>query len=265
MKQLLFLLLLGGAGLGLAPTAARAQTTDTTRTRPAVKPQLNTAPPGSAPVPAPPRPAPATVPPVYQPAPTAPAPDPNVPASNAPYDPNRPSGMDLPQRPGVAPPPPPLRKYFLYTNLGLGFSGYNGYNQFSASIAPAVGYRFSERFAAGPGLSYAYNSYAFGNGGPSFKTSSLGVKGFAQFIVYKEFFLHGEYEVTKAEVLGYDQFGNVGVYKGTVKTPLAGVGYRNRFSDRAAADIVVLYNFNDGFDDIYGQPVIRFSFLFDLK
>ncbi|RIY13880.1 hypothetical protein D0T11_02015 [Hymenobacter rubripertinctus] len=256
------MLLFGGASLGLAPTVW-AQRTDSTRT---VKPQLNTAPPGSAPVP--------TAPPVYQPAPTAPAPttpppdatpDPNVPASRAPYDPSRPSGMDLPQRPGVAAPPPPLRKYFLYTNLGLGFSGYNGYNQFSASIAPAVGYRFSERFAAGPGISYAYNHYSFGNGGPSISTKSLGFKGFAQFIVYKEFFVHGEYEVTNAEVLGYDLLGNLGVYKNTVATPLAGVGYRNRFSDRAAADIVVLYNFNDGFNDIYGQPVIRFSFLFDLK
>ena len=261
MKRLLFLMLFGGASLGLAPTVW-AQRTDSTRT---VKPQLNTAPPGSAPVP--------TAPPVYQPAPPAPTtpppaatPDPNVPASNAPYDPNRPSGMDLPQRPGVAAPPPPLRKYFLYTNFGLGFNGYNGYNQFSASLAPAIGYRFSERFAAGPGISYAYNSYSFGQGGPNIKTNSLGFKGFAQFIVYKEFFLHAEYEVTKAETLGIDYTNNVVyTFKHTVRTPLAGAGYRTRFSDRAAADIVVLYNFNDGFDDIYGQPVIRFSFLFDLK
>ncbi|WP_019946627.1 hypothetical protein [Hymenobacter aerophilus] len=267
MKRLLFSLLLGGTGLALAPAAAQAQTTpaDTTRT---VKPQLNTAPPGSAPARRPPptprtepqQPAPATAPPVYQP-------DPNVPASRAPaYDPNRPSGMDLPNRPGVAPPPPPLRKYFLYTNFGLGFSGYDGYNQFSASVAPAIGYRFTERFAAGPGISYAYNSYSFGRGGPTIKTNSLGFKGFAQFIVYKEFFLHAEYEYTKAETLGIDyNNGIVYTYKHDVRTPLAGVGYRNRFGERFAADIVVLYNFNDGFDDIYGQPVIRFSFMYDLK
>ncbi|MBT9392403.1 hypothetical protein KLP40_04440 [Hymenobacter sp. NST-14] len=262
MKRLLFLMLIGGASLvGLAPTVS-AQTTDTTRTS---KPQLNTAPPGGAPAPRQPAP-------VYQPATPAPAtpapastPDPNVPASRAPYDPSRPSGLDLPQRPGVAAPAPPLRKYFLYTNFGLGFNGFSGYNQFSASLAPAIGYRFSERFAAGPGISYAYNSYTFGRGGPTIKTNSLGFKGFGQFIVYKEFFLHAEYEVTKAEVLGYDQSGNLGIFKRTVRTPLAGAGYRTRFSDRAAADIVVLYNFNDGFDDIYGQPVIRFSFLFDLK
>ncbi|RSK45244.1 hypothetical protein [Hymenobacter rigui] len=255
MKRHLFLMLISGAGLvGLAPTVS-AQTTDTTRT---VKPQLNTAPPGSAPAP--------TAPPVYQPAPVqAPVPDRNVPASNAPYDPSRPSGMDLPQRPGVAAPAPPLRRYFLYTNFGLGFNSYNGYSQFSGSLAPAIGYRFTERFAAGPGISYAYNSYSF-SGLPTIKTNSIGLKAFAQFIAYKEFFLHAEYEVTNAETLGIDYTTNtVFTYKHTVRTPLAGAGYRTRFSDRAAADIVVLYNFNDGFDDIYGQPVIRFSFLFDLK
>jgi len=256
MKRLLFLMLISGAGLvGLAPTVS-AQTTDTTRTS---KPQLNTAPPGSAPAPRQPAP-------VYQPAPTAPiAPDPNVPASNQPFDPSRPSGMDLPQRPGVAPPPPPLRKYFLYTNFGLGFSSLYGFSQFSASLAPAIGYRFTERFAAGPGISYAYNSYSL-RGTDGIKTNSLGVKGFAQFIAYKEFFLHAEYEVTQAEVLYQDQnTGQLFKRKLNVRTPLAGAGYRTRFSDRAAADIVVLYNFNDGFEDIYGQPVIRFSFLFDLK
>ncbi|MET4104908.1 hypothetical protein [Hymenobacter sp. UYP22] len=258
MKRLFFLMLMSGAGLvGLAPTVS-AQTTDTTRT---VKPQLNTAPPGTAPTPRPQQP-------VYQPAPapTVPtAPDPNVPASNMPYDPNRPSGLSLPERPGVAAPPPPLRKYFLYTNFGLGFSSYGGYSQFSGSIAPAIGYRFTEKFAAGPGISYAYNSYS-ARGFQSIKTNSLGLKAFAQYIVYKQFFLHAEYEVTKAEVLFQDpSTGYLYPGKLTVRTPLAGAGYRNRFSDRAAADIVVLYNFNDGINDIYGQPVIRFSFLFDLK
>lgn len=255
MKRLLFLMIFGGASLGLAPTIS-AQVTDTTRT---TKPQLNTAPPGAAPA--------RTPAPVYQPTPTAPTEpaQPGVPASSAPYDPSRPSGLDLPQRPGVAAPEPPMRRYFLYSNFGLGFSSLYGFNQFSASLAPAIGYRVSKRFAIGPGISYAYNSYS-ARGYQGIKTNSLGVKGFAQFMVFNQFFLHGEYEVTKAEVLYQDQYTGQ-LYKGklTVKTPLAGAGYRQQISDRAAADIVVLYNFNDGINDIYGQPVIRFSFLFDLK
>ena len=279
MKRLLFLMLSGGASLGLAPTVWAQTTTDSTRT---VKPQLNTAPPGSAPVPQAPVPAPATTPPVYQPAPPVPAPttpaDPNVPASRAPYDPSRPSGMDLPQRPGVAAPPPPLRKYFLYTNFGLGYSGYNGDGQFNISVAPAIGYRVSERFAIGPGISYSYISQNYSNysqqvlGYPKqIKYNNLGIKGFAQLIVYKEFFLHAEYEVTRLKGTATDINGQTYTYSATANTPLGGAGYRSRFSDRIAADIVVLYNFNDGIDkngnrnSPYGQPEIRFNFLFDLK
>ncbi|UYZ64172.1 hypothetical protein [Hymenobacter weizhouensis] len=259
MQRLLLLTLLSGASLGLAP-AVWAQRTDSTRTAAPAKPQLNTAPPGAQPAPAP-RPA-------AQPAPEpqpAPAVEPGVPASRAPYDPARPSGMELPQRPGTTAAEPPLRRYFLYSNFGLGFSSIYGFSQFSASLAPAIGYRVSKRFALGPGISYAYNSFS-ARGAESLRTNSLGIKGFAQFMVFNQFFLHGEYEVTRAEVLFQDP--NTGVLfpqRLTVRTPLAGAGYRQQIGDRVAADIVVLYNFNDGLYDIYGQPVIRFSFLYDLK
>lgn len=252
---------LAGAGAVLGPRAAHAQRTDSTST---VKPQLNTAPPGAAPRPQAPAPTPdRTVPappPAEQPVPT-PAPRPT---------PDRPSGLDFPQPPATgtgraAQDNVPARRLFLYSNFGLGFSSIYGFSRFSASLAPAVGYRFTERFAAGPGISYSYLSLSQ-RGGGSIKTNSVGLKGFAQFIVFDQFFVHGEYEVTRAELLYQDQ--NTGVIfpgKTTVTTPLLGAGYRQQFSDRAAADIVLLYNFNDGLNDIYGQPVIRFSFLFDLK
>jgi hypothetical protein len=148
----------------------------------------------------------------------------------------------------------------------LGLNSIYGLTQFSVSAAPAIGYRVTERFALGPGISYAYTSYAFRGGGESIRTNSFGVKGFAQFTVFDQFFLHGEYEVTKAEVVFQDpNSGAIFPGKRTVRTPLAGVGYRQRFGERFAGDIVVLYNFNDGINDIYGQPVIRFSFLYDLK
>mgnify|MGYP002780699685 CR=1 FL=1 len=263
MKRLLLLTVLSGASLGLAPSVWAQRTDSTLTSAPASKPQLNTAPPGAQPVP---RPAPDPQPtPELQPAPAVEPTPPGVPASRAPaYDPNRPSGMDLPQRPGVAAPEPPMRRLFLYSNFGLGLSSLFGLTQFSASLAPSIGYRVSKRFAVGPGISYAYNSYS-ARGFQSIRTSSLGVKGFAQFIVFNQFFLHGEYEVTRAEVLFQDSNGNLFPGRLTVRTPLAGVGYRQQISERFAADIVGLYNFNDGIDDIYGQPVIRFSFLFDLK
>ena len=273
LQRPLFAIFLVGAGLLAAP-AAFAQRTDSTST---VKPQLNTAPPGAAPrpVPAPNTPAPRHEvpvplrPPVNEPIPARPSTD-------------SPSGLELPSRPGVAAPPPPLRKYFLYTNFGLGYSSnpYEG-GQFSVSLSPAIGYRVTEKFALGPGISYAYNNISFPDnyqaaGSPnSLSLHSLGFKGFMQYIVYKEFFIHAEYEVTKAQSYNVYQVGpqQVEVVKinRTMNTPLLGAGYRSQISQRAAFDIVALYNFNNGYDSQgyqlspYGQPVIRFSFLYDIK
>ena len=50
----------------------------------------------------------------------------------------------------------------------------------------------------------------------------------------------------------------------SIESPLVGAGYRQQFSDRAAADILILYNFNDSFESLYPNPVIRFNFLFNI-
>lgn len=261
-----------GSVLALAP-AARAQVTDTTT----VKPQLNTAPPGTVPrttTPTTPRPAvPVPAPtqaPVYQPAPA------QQPSANSP------SGLELPNRAGVAAPPPPLRKYFLYSNFGLGYSSnpYDG-GQFSVSLSPAIGYRVTEKLAFGPGISYAYNNISFPDGAQalglpsSLNLNSIGIKGFLQYKVFDQFFVHAEYEVTKSqsyyiEQVGSQQFRAFKINR-NMTTPLAGAGYRNQLSERAAFDILLLYNFNNGYDaqgyplSPYGQPVFRFCFLYDLK
>ncbi|TGE28703.1 hypothetical protein [Hymenobacter metallicola] len=274
MKRIFFLLALGSSSLWLAP-AARAQT-DTTRTRPAQKPQLNTAPPGAAPA----RP----TQPAERPAVPVPAPPPLDAPLPKQTDPNSPSGLEFPAGSRASEQPKPLRRYFLYSNFGLGYSSnpYSG-GQFSASISPAVGYRVTDKLAVGPGISYAYNNISFPSdyqqfGLPrSLNLNSVGVKAFLQYIVYKEFFIHAEYEVTKAQSYYIEELSanplqlRAVTVNRSMRTPLAGVGYRNQLGDRFAADIVVLYNFNDGYDiqgyplSPYGQPVIRFSFLFDLK
>ncbi|WP_280638185.1 hypothetical protein [Hymenobacter sp. 5317J-9] len=260
-RHLLPLLLLAGVA-GLLP-AHRAQAQE--------KPVLNSAPPGppaTQPRPVEPVPAPTTEPapaPVQEPAGTYPAPQPS---------PDAPSGLDFPNRKatkaGGAEDEPPTRK-FIYTNFGLGFSSYNQLSQFNISAAPALGFRLTNRLAVGPGISYAYSSYSVPDGyaitaagASSISTSSLGVKAFAQFIVYREFFLHAEYEVTNAQLLGEDGFGYLSKINKTVSTPLAGVGYRTQFSDKAAFDIVGLYNFDSSIYSLYPGLVVRFSLLFNI-
>ncbi|GGF09307.1 hypothetical protein GCM10011383_20640 [Hymenobacter cavernae] len=275
------MLALAGASLLVAPGAALAQT-DTTSTKPQLntappgaKPQLNTAPPAStapsypsyekkAPRPAVPVPAP---PPIDEPLPTQ-QPRPNQ---------DNPSGLSFPKGTSSAEQPKPVRKYFLYTNFGLGYTSFNGQGQFNAGVAPAIGYRVNDRFSVGPGISYSYisvnNSYYTPPRSPYIKSvhyNNVGVKAFAQYRIIDQFFLHGEYEVTQLNAKGTYDTGEVIKAHSVANTLLAGAGYRQEFSDRFAADIVILYNFNDGVDSEgyrqspYGQPEIRFNFLYYL-
>ena len=267
-RYLLPLLLL--AGVACLP-AQRAQAQD--------KPVLNTAPPGPPPAPTrPAEPAPTTVP-----AP-APAPEPTVvPApATAPFPqptPDAPSGLQLPGREVVrkaAQEKSELNtKLFIYTGFGLGYSSYYGTSQFSGSLSPALGIRLNDRVSVGPGLSYAYNNYGFSNGSgqtsTNISTSSIGVKAFAQVRVIDQFLVHAEFENTRAQLLETKQNSATGqvfvtgqVLTRTIQTPLAGIGYRQQFSNRAAADILLLYNFQDTYDSIYSNPVIRFNFLFNI-
>ncbi len=255
MKRLLFPLLLGAVAL-LAPGRSQAQE----------KPVLNTAPVVM--------PAPTPVTPVT-PAETPVAPAPSAapaPTELPPPSSSSPSGLELPgreqARKAAQQHAEQFTKLFVYSGIGLGYSSLYGYSNFNASISPAIGYRVSDRFAIGPGISYAYNYYGSNDGyghSSSINTSNFGVKAFAQFIVYKQFFLHAEYEVTKAQLLTVDQNGYyAGTVSRSVQTPLLGVGYRSQISNRAAADIVLLYNFQDDYNSIYPNPVIRFNFLFNI-
>lgn len=260
MKRYLLPLLLAAA-TSLTSLNAQAQN----------KPVLNTAPPGPPPAPARP------VTPAPEPAPASEtAPAPGVPGAQPTT--TAPSGLDFPNRAatkaGGAEDEPPTKK-FIYTNFGLGFSSNNGLNQFNASISPAIGFRITSKFAVGPGISYAYSSYSLTsqaqnagfalnrNGDKSISSSSLGLKAFAQYVVYKEFFIHAEYEVTNAQLIDFDKNNGYYKYNRTVATPLAGVGYRSYLSQDAALDIVGLYNFDSTLYSLYPPLVVRFSFLFN--
>lgn len=262
MKRLLFPLLLGAVAL-LTPGRSLAQE----------KPVLNSAP---IVIPAQPAPAPAPVPvdttrrrparPTYTPPAGYDAPQTPQPSTSSP------SGLELPgreqARKAAQEHADQFSKYFIYTGLGLGYSSVYGFSNFNFSASPALGYRVNDRFSIGPGISYSYNYYGSDNGNgtsSSVNTSSFGVKAFAQFMVVDQFFVHAEYEYTRAELLGFDQYNRyVGILRRNVQTPLAGVGYRSQISNRAAADIVLLYNFQDNYNSIYPNPVLRFNFLFNI-
>jgi hypothetical protein len=266
MKRLLFPSLLGAVAL-LAPGRSLAQDKPVLNTAPVVMPAQ---PPVVRPTPAPVPVAPTT--PVETPT-APPAPEPTTtPAYPAPSS-DSPSGFELPEREqkrkALQQHAEQYTKMFVYSGIGLGYTSYYGISQFSFSISPAIGYRVTDKFSIGPGISYAYNNYGYDtsiNTTQHISASSFGVKVFAQYIVYKQFFAHAEYESTRAEFPIYYSNGAPTGEKASVQvqTPLLGVGYRSQISNRAAADILLLYNFKDDYNSIYPNPVIRFNFLFNI-
>ncbi|WP_310392941.1 hypothetical protein [Hymenobacter sp.] len=252
------------------------------------KPVLNSAPPGPPPAAPRPEPAPAQTPaPAVEP--TAPRPAPDSPAAQPTPQPtpDSPSGLNFPSRTGPgtgSKADQPQKKKFIYTNFGLGYTS-SDLAQFNVSAAPALGFRLTDKFAIGPGISYAYSNFSLSqenfiniygfpypspngsltpSGSNNLSTSSIGVKAFAQYIVYKEFFVHAEYEVTNAQLPYRDD--NLYFYKQnkTVTTALGGIGYRSYVGENAAVDIVGLYNFNSSLYSLYPGFVLRFSFLFNI-
>ena len=273
MKRYLLLLALGGAAL-LTPGRALAQE----------KPVLNTAP--TVPTPTPVRPAPAPRPapaadtsnvaptiPVYTPG-QAPAPAPAAPANALPApSSNSPSGFELPEREqkrqALQQHAEQFTKLFIYGSISPGYisDGYYGYSQLSLGITPALGYRITDRIAIGPGITYTYNNYGFDtslNTTKHVSSNTLGFKVFGQVMVYKQFFAHAEYETTRVETPYIDSNYNVFKVTSQVNSLLAGAGYRSQISNRVAADILLLYNFNDNYTSLYHNPVVRFNFLFNI-
>jgi hypothetical protein len=79
-------------------------------------------------------------------------------------------------------------KLFFGGNLGLAF----GYAT-SINVAPLVGYRFSEMFAAGVGLNYSY--YNYDDGYTNFKQTYAGMSIFGRVFPIQQFFIQVQPEL----------------------------------------------------------------------
>lgn len=136
-------------------------------------------------------------------------------------------------------------------------------------ISPMVGYRITDRFSAGIGLSYQYYKYPAYN----IKTSIYGGKIFASYTIIKDLgniiplgenmggiMLHAEAEGLNLEKrVFYLSNDNDRVW---VFSPLAGIGYSLPIGNRSFLNIYLLYNFNEGQDSPYDNPVFRLSLQF---
>jgi len=129
-------------------------------------------------------------------------------------------------------------------------------NETMINIAPIVGYKITDKFVAGIGITYQY--YRSKIYSTVFSTSIYGGSVFARYYIIQHFFLHAEYEALSLETRYFDP--SFLVHKGNrfwIGSPMAGGGYSQPIGERAAFNIMILYNFNESIYSPYTNPVIR--------
>jgi hypothetical protein len=130
-------------------------------------------------------------------------------------------------------------------NVGLNFG-----NITSIGVAPWVGYRVTDRFIPGIGLSYNYYRMKF-PGSPTFETSIYGGSIWARYFIFENIFAHAEYEVLNGEWEPYYRPGR----RYNLSSMLVGGGYQQRFG-RLSSYILVLYNVTYSYDSPYPSPLV---------
>lgn len=165
-------------------------------------------------------------------------------------------------------------RFFKSENFFLGGSlGANVGSMTFIDLSPILGYRFTKKFSAGPGVIYQYMNYK--DRYISLETSIYGGRFFTEYRLVdnlEEFlpiggginhlFVHGEYEF-----INYDReiFGS-GKIRATGRTwhsnTYLGVGIISMFSARSGVSIMFLYNLTPMYASPYSNPSVRLSFIF---
>ena len=154
--------------------------------------------------------------------------------------------------------------------LGLGFG--DGY--FYGSISPIAGYKISDHFAAGVGLSYqyysnknelAYDQYGYPVGTYIRKSSLYSASLWGRYIIWKNLFAQVQPELLNADDYSNAYIDNnnklVNVKRQWVPATLVGLGIRQPITDRASLILLAMYDvIQDPNTPYYKTIDIRFGF-----
>ena len=121
----------------------------------------------------------------------------------------------------------------VFTGGGLGA----GFGQVDwVQLAPVVGYRITNEFSAGVGISYRYASYKHVT--PKISTNDFGTSLFARYNIYEPFFAHTEFEYMSYQFIKNDLSK---VRRGNTAF-LVGGGMSQPMGSRAYFNVTALYN-----------------------
>ncbi|MEJ8755431.1 hypothetical protein WG947_00365 [Pontibacter sp. H259] len=194
------------------------------------KPALPTGPPGTEKPVTTPKPQPQPKP---QTQPTPPAPQPEVKQEAEPEQP-----LEF------------IDKLYFGGSIGLQFGSYT-----NISLLPILSYKITPKFGIGAGPVYHFIKDG------DFTLNNYGGRGFAQVEVIEvgggAVMAHAEVESLSREYLVEIQPYIFETRRKTLVMPMLGVGYRQRITEKASFDIMLLYNTNDDPVNPYSNPVIR--------
>lgn len=130
----------------------------------------------------------------------------------------------------------------IYFGGGGGFSG--GSNFLNLSISPLVGYKFTEDFSGGLQITYQYVKFF------DVSWNNYGGGPFLRYNFTQKFFGYTQYEYMNVGVSGGEQRFNFSSH-------FVGIGYSEPLGDKAAFNIMALYNVlhGDGSNSPYESPL----------
>ena len=134
-------------------------------------------------------------------------------------------------------------KVFVGGGLGAQFGDIT-----SVELSPIVGYKVTERFHAGLGITYRY----FEDTRVNYSTNIWGGSVFGRFLITENIFAHAEYEALNGQ-WEFDREPYI------INSVFIGGGFMQRFGNSFAA-IMLLYNINDSAFNPYTNPIIRINF-----
>ena len=139
-------------------------------------------------------------------------------------------------------------RIFFGGNIGLQFGTIT-----QIDLSPLIGYRVSERFSSGIGITYQYYS----DSRFDFNTDIYGGRVFGRYFIYEDFFAHAEFEVLSLET----ELDRLNLYpdddRFLIHSVLVGGGYRQKIGQSSSINFMVLYNLNQSSNSPYQNPIIR--------
>jgi len=143
--------------------------------------------------------------------------------------------------------------------LALSFSGNSTVNLFQFGISPIIGYKFTERFSAGPRANLLVNFYSFDTGGNKERAQPVdwAVGAFSRYKITAQIFAHGEYEYVN-QAFALTSFDGLDIQRFEQNNVYLGGGYTT--GGRSGFEILLLYNVNQDPRDTRNPLIVRAGF-----